>query len=418
MICPNCRAQINDGDTFCSYCGAMINRQTQNNTAEQTGSFPAQQNSYVPQQNNFNTPQNFNQPNTNAAQQAAAKDTNPVLIFIITMMTGLMLFAAFLLFIKPGYLVHKSDPETAASESDNSKKSNGASDKTKSEKTTKKTKKENSKEEPESKGAETTKKSSEDSSEGKTTTKKETDESSEEEVTTKKTKKTAKTEKPKETEKTSKTEKTEKPSETEKPTDTSKKEETTKPPETTSPPETTAPPETTRSEIQQKIEDDRAAYSEAMSYDTSERPSFDEFEWCYGQYGLIYAPPEGADMITNPLGYSGGWKSMIIYNPTNSSGSYSRELDNVIIGINSGAVDMTIDWYYFEEPFSESYDMSGDPDTLFLGNTFDGGFSVSSTDYTATIVLSYFWKADGKEYALGTIATADGIPAYIALVRP
>ena len=391
MICPNCRNTINDRDVFCSYCGASLSQQQNNPAPMQTGSFPAQNNTYSPPPQNYGNYQNNGyQPQKAAAQ---AKETNPVIIFIITMMVGLMLMTAFLLFIKPGYLVHKEDKDASSTSAKNDEGKKSEDKKTtekKTEKTDKKTKKtkKTKTEKPSDESAETAESEAE-------TTRKGSEDSSEEETVTKKTEETTK-----------------------KPDETTKKPETTKAPETTKPPETTAPPATTKSAEQQQVDADNEAYSEAMSYDTSARPSFDEFEWCYGQYGLTYIPPDNADMITNPLGFCGSWKAMIVYNPTNTSGSFQRELDNVIIGVNGDAVDLTIDWYYFEEPFSESYDMSDSPDTLFLGNAYDGSVVVSSTDYGVTIALTYFWKADGKEYALGTIATPDGIPAYIAMVRP
>lgn len=171
---------------------------------------------------------------------------------------------------------------------------------------------------------------------------------------------------------------------------------------------TTVPVQTTPPD--NGLSDDTAAMNEAMFYSTNERPRFEEFEWCYGQNGLITTPPEGASAITNPLGFSGGWKAMIVYN----DGSYMREIDNFNIMIDGSNASISVDWYYFEVPNSEPGYMGDSEDTLFNGVLSGNGIVVEGL---AQITINEFWRADGKEYAVGSMYIPTGTSAYVALVR-
>ena len=152
-----------------------------------------------------------------------------------------------------------------------------------------------------------------------------------------------------------------------------------------------------------------------MSLSTGDRPSFDEFEWCFGQGGLVYEAPAGAEMITEPLGYCGGWKAMVIYNPTNSAGTFMRELDNIDIEVNGDSAVITIDWYLMENDGNERYSEEDMEDSVFFGDVTDSGLYVSGA---AEISINSLWRENGRQYALGAIITSDGLPAYLAMVRP
>ena len=54
-------------------------------------------------------------------------------------------------------------------------------------------------------------------------------------------------------------------------------------------------------------------------------------------------------------------------------------------------------------------------DSVFLGKWENGGLWASGA---GTIRLTQFYEQSGKQYAIGTMDTPDGIPALVALVRP
>lgn len=202
--------------------------------------------------------------------------------------------------------------------------------------------------------------------------------------------------------------------ETTAPATTTTAETTTAPVTETTAPVTDIEETTTISENDHSLDEKNAVYAEALAFSTDDRPDYSEFEWCFGQGGLVYNVPDNAEMITDPLGYTGGWKAMVIYNPTNSAGTFMRELDNIDIGVYDDTCIITIDWYYMEIDGSESYNEEDVEDSNFSGTATDTGLYASGD---AEISINSLWKADGKEYALGALITSDGLPAYLAMVR-
>ncbi len=176
--------------------------------------------------------------------------------------------------------------------------------------------------------------------------------------------------------------------------------------------------EITTTEPPAPISDDSAAKAEAAAYSTQDRPTFAEFDWCYGQNGLIMSPPQGADLIDNYFATGGGWKSMLIYEDTEGIGA-TREIDNIELFFNGNRVTLSVDWYYVEPPYSEAYYMDEGTVTQFSG-AVNGSVIHTAADVngsTVTIDLYSFWRVDGKQYALGTLYLPDGTSNYLALVR-
>ena len=151
-------------------------------------------------------------------------------------------------------------------------------------------------------------------------------------------------------------------------------------------------------------------------YSTSQRPSFNEFEWCYGQFGFIREAPEGANYIASVKDYNGGWKAMIIYNPDDPNGIFTRELDNVIITVDdNNLVQVVIDWYLLAPDYSEISYLDDMEDSVFNGSVTNTGISANGP---ALINIDNFWNNNGKQYATGFLTTQDGTNAFLALVRP
>ncbi len=193
--------------------------------------------------------------------------------------------------------------------------------------------------------------------------------------------------------------------------------------EITTAPETTAEPtkpetEPVTTEPQGGLSDDTAAQNEALFYSTRNRPTFAEFEWCAGQYGLVTEPSPNAETINNYLATGGGWKAMIIYEDTTGIGP-TRELDNFEIFFDGNRVTLAIDWYYAEPPYSEAYYYEDADITQFTGSVNGSTIhtSVEISGDIVTIDLYSFWREDGRQYGLGTLYLPDGSINYIALVR-
>ena len=153
--------------------------------------------------------------------------------------------------------------------------------------------------------------------------------------------------------------------------------------------------------------------AEAICFSTAEKPEFGDFEWCYGQFGLVRDPSESGEQLTNPYAWAGGWKCFIIDTPEDNAETYVRELCSAEISIDGSSGAMTIKHCIYELD-GESFDDSVTADFSFTGNITGGKLDVTGS---GRITMNYFWKENGREYALGDFMLPDGTEAYIALLR-
>ena len=162
--------------------------------------------------------------------------------------------------------------------------------------------------------------------------------------------------------------------------------------------------------------DEDEDYKEAMKYSTNDRPSFREFEWCYGQLDLVRKMPAGATQIKTANRMAGGWKSMFIYGTSKNSDMIAREVNNIIIDPTADEVNMTIDWYLMEIPNSENVPEENLDDTTFTVKIGSNG-ALTGEPKGGTLVISEFWNDGNNDYAVGEYQTDSGVYAYVALYR-
>jgi hypothetical protein len=148
---------------------------------------------------------------------------------------------------------------------------------------------------------------------------------------------------------------------------------------------------------------------------TDKRPNLEDFLW-YTE-GVFYDSVPAEAVNIEELGtVTGSWKALIIYDPDNTYDSSAMEFLNLSISGTADSVSLTLDWYQiFWSGEGESYDETEMEDSIFTGKWENSGLWASGT---GTIRLTDFYAQNGKQYAIGTMDTPDGIPAYIALVRP
>lgn len=148
---------------------------------------------------------------------------------------------------------------------------------------------------------------------------------------------------------------------------------------------------------------------------TKERPNLEDFLW-YTEDVFYDGVPTNAAIIYNVQSTMGGWKGIFIYDPDNKHGANAMEFLNVNIAGTENNLSLTLDWYLmFISGQGESFDETDMEDTLFSGKWENGGLWASGA---GTIRLTQFYELNGKQYAIGTMDTPDGIPAFIGLVRP
>lgn len=151
------------------------------------------------------------------------------------------------------------------------------------------------------------------------------------------------------------------------------------------------------------------------SLSTDERPDLEDFLW-YTENVAYNGVPANTSMIDNIDPLAGSWKALIIYDPDNEYDAGAMEFLNVALAGTAESLSLTLDWYQiFWANEGESFDESDMEDGVFSGKWENGGLWASGA---GTIRLTQFYEKNGKQHAVGTMDTPDGIPALVALVRP
>ncbi len=152
-----------------------------------------------------------------------------------------------------------------------------------------------------------------------------------------------------------------------------------------------------------------------VSLSTEERPDLEDFLW-YTEDVVYDGVPSDANIIDNIGPLTGGWKALIIYDPDNEYDAGAMEFLNIVLAGTAESLSLTLDWYQiFWANEGESFDETDMEDGVFSGKWENGGLWASGA---GTIRLTQFYEKNGKQYAVGTMDTPDGIPALVALVRP
>ncbi|SEA82591.1 hypothetical protein SAMN04515656_1376 [Eubacterium aggregans] len=174
-------------------------------------------------------------------------------------------------------------------------------------------------------------------------------------------------------------------------------------------PEEQTPPATTESGGVPSPEETGASLS------TEKRPDLEDFLW-YTEDVAYDGVPSDANIIDNIDPLTGGWKAIIIYDPNDEYDAGAMEFLNIALAGTAESLSLTLDWYQiFWANEGERFDETDMEDGVFSGKWENGGLWASGA---GTIRLTQFYEKNGKQYAIGTMDTPDGIPALVALVRP
>lgn len=152
-----------------------------------------------------------------------------------------------------------------------------------------------------------------------------------------------------------------------------------------------------------------------VSLSTTERPDLEDFAWYIDDTTTVGILSD-AKTIDNISPVTGSWKALIIYDPNNEYDMSAMEFLNISLDGSAESLALTLDWYHIfwanESKFFDETDME---DSIFTGKWENGGLWASGA---GTIRIKNFYEQEGKQYALGSMDTPDGIPALVALVRP
>ncbi|MBR4719323.1 MAG: zinc ribbon domain-containing protein [Lachnospiraceae bacterium] len=173
--------------------------------------------------------------------------------------------------------------------------------------------------------------------------------------------------------------------------------------------------------------DDRPEIGDVWNYDTSKRPTWDEFEWVMSDemtQGIL----NGEDMfsgrayrLTDYDDVIGGWKGYLCYDPNNTyaDNPWGGPVVFLVHAEISGEEDSPViyfEWLQYRNTFD------GDEGNL----TTTGTFECKNSDNVINgkmengwrINLEHFYWQSGQEYATGRMKAADGGDCILALFRP
>jgi len=167
--------------------------------------------------------------------------------------------------------------------------------------------------------------------------------------------------------------------------------------------------------VEDQMTKDTTTPAEISDLSTTKRPDLGDFLW-YTEDVFYDGVPADKAVIDEFNYLIGGWKGFIIYDPDNITGDNAMEFLNVYIEGTENNLSLTLDWYLmFISGEGSGYDETDMEDSVFNGKWENEGLWASGP---GTIYLTEFYELNNKQYAVGTIDTPDGIPAFIALVRP
>ena len=153
----------------------------------------------------------------------------------------------------------------------------------------------------------------------------------------------------------------------------------------------------------------------SVSLSTEERPDLGDFLW-YSEDVHHNGIPDEATFIKDFHTITGGWKGFILYDPENTHDMSGMEFLNAQITGTANELLLNLDWYMVYWANEEkSVDETETEDGFYTGKWENGGLTASDE---AVILITNFYELYGNQYAVGTIKTLNGIPAFIALVRP
>ena len=149
---------------------------------------------------------------------------------------------------------------------------------------------------------------------------------------------------------------------------------------------------------------------------TKEAPKDADFSNWYIGKAQVKGMPRNVSTLTTLDDVQGGWKALFFQDPKNKYGVKAYTLANVIIA--GAGSDLTFTIKRHNTRFltnNEKIDEEKESDDVFQAKWTGGKLNASGA---GSLTITSFWEQDGKQYAIGTFDSPDGIPVSLGMVRP
>ena len=155
---------------------------------------------------------------------------------------------------------------------------------------------------------------------------------------------------------------------------------------------------------------------EEPAYSTTATPTDADFSSWYIGNAQTKGKPSSATAITDLAVVKGSWKALFYQDPKNKYGVKAYSYANVTIG--GDAADLTYTIKRHSTKFLSSNEIINEEDELddvFNAKWNNGKLTASGA---GSVTITAFWEQNGKQYAVGTFDSPDGMPVSIGMVRP
>lgn len=152
-------------------------------------------------------------------------------------------------------------------------------------------------------------------------------------------------------------------------------------------------------------------------YDTVEYPNATDFTSWYIPNVLQNGIPSGVERLTTLEDVQGFWKGLIYYDPYKTMDSEVVQVLNFIIYGTEDNLTIRLRYYgSYIVATDESIVEVDDPNGFFNCKWIKGGGCRGTGP--GSIRITDFYQQGNKQYAIGRLDSPDGVPAYVAMVRP
>lgn len=159
-----------------------------------------------------------------------------------------------------------------------------------------------------------------------------------------------------------------------------------------------------------------AAVPSATALSTKAKPKAADFKEWFVNGAMKAGKPNGVKTLSSLSDISGSWKAFLFLDPTNRNGEKAQTFGTVTFDGTNERIKVYLKRYYthfFND--NENMDESSEAPDFFSARWKAGQLIASGV---GSFVITDFWEQDGKQYAIGTFSTQDGITASMGLVRP
>lgn len=171
------------------------------------------------------------------------------------------------------------------------------------------------------------------------------------------------------------------------------------------------------------IEDDNTAditsetkAPSSASLNTKAKPAVADFQGWFINGAMKSGKPGGVSTLSDLSDISGSWKAFLFLDPSNKNGEKAQTFATMTFDGTNDRIKVYLKRFYTHFfNGNEIMDESSEAPDFFSARWKAGQLIASGV---GSFIISDFWEQGGKQYAIGTFTTQDGISAPMGLVRP